>query len=283
MANMNTSNERAQPRTPIARLPLWLNITGVVVFIASVILEARLILEQTVWTWESGPQMVGFSLSHGSAGLLLLAPFLLVIWTAVMVALTVRSMIRKNRIATQRWVGLGLVISLFVLMGLPVGFWQRVFISRMAASPRAGDLLLYAAYRGDLGTVKGLVSRGVSVNATDHADWRTAMHGAAIKGDVQILRYLISKGADIDALDRAGDTPLEVAASANRTEAVIFLTQSGAKRIRGDETQREKARHDMVREEIERLNPDSKRLHEEEDLEELQRKKENQPTDRNPQ
>jgi hypothetical protein len=240
-------------RTPIARLPLWLNITGVVVFVGSVILEARLIWKQTVWTWERGPQMVGFSLSHGSAGLLLLAPFLLVIWTAVVVVLTVRSMIRKNRIATQRWVGLGLVVSLFVLMGLPVGFWQRVFISRMAASPRAGDLLLYAAYRGDLGTVRGLVSHGVPVNATDHAYWRTAMHGAAAKGDLPTLHYLISKGASINALDRSGDSPLELAASADRIDAVKFLTENGAKRIRGDEAQRKKAIDDQVRESIEEL------------------------------
>ena len=226
--------------------------------------------------------MVGFSLAHGPGAILLVFPLLLIIWIVVVIGLTVRNWIRKTRIGPARWATLGLALLLFVIGELPDGFWQMAFISRMAASPRAGDLLLYTAYRGDLGTVKGLVSGGVSVNAADHADWRTAMHGAAAKGDLSILRYLISKGANIDALDRSGDGPLEVAASANRTEAVKFLTESGAKRIRGDEAQREKASHDMVREEIERMNPDSKRLHEE-DFEGLQRKKENQPTDRNPQ
>jgi hypothetical protein len=138
-------------------------------------------------------------------------------------------------------------------MGLPVGFWQRVFISRMAASPRAGDLLLYAAYRGDLGTVRGLVSHGVPVNATDHAYWRTAMHGAAAKGDLPTLHYLVSKGASINALDRSGDSPLELAASADRIDAVKFLTENGAKRIRGDEAQRKKAIDDQVQESIEEL------------------------------
>jgi ankyrin repeat protein len=186
---------------------------------------------------------------------------------------------QKESNAPARWAVLGLALSLFVVGELPDGFWQRVFISRMAASPRASDLLLYAAYRGDLGTVKGLISRGVPVNAAAHGDWRTAMHAAAAKGDLPILRYLVSKGADIDALDRSGDSPLEVAASANRTEAVRFLTEGGAKRIRGDEAKRQKASHDKVREEIEKLNPDSKRLHEEEDSE----IKENQPTDHIPQ
>lgn len=250
---MDSSSEMVQSRA-LARLPLWFSILGTIICIGSATLAGRLIWEQTVWTWERGPQMVGFSLSHGSAGILLLTPFLLVIWTAAAVVLTVRSLIRKNRIATQRWAGLGLVLSLFILLGLPVGFWQRVFIGRMAASARAGDLLLYAAYRGDLGTVEGLVSHGVPVDATDHAYWRTAMHGAAAKGDLPILRYLVSKGASINALDRSGDSPLEVAASADRIDAVRFLTQNGAKRIRGDEAQRKRAIDDQVQESIEELN-----------------------------
>jgi len=149
---------------------------------------------------------------------------------------------------------LGLVISLFGLMGLPEGFWQRVFISRMAASPRAGDLLMYAAYRGDLGTVRGLVSHGVPVNAVDESDWKTAMHGAAANGDRSMLRYLVSQGGNINALDRSGDSPLELAVSANQAEAARFLTENGAKRIRGDDSQRKKAIDDQVGEQIKELN-----------------------------
>jgi hypothetical protein len=44
-------------------------------------------------------------------------------------------------------------------------------------------------------------------------------------------------------------------------DAAKFLTESGAKRIRGDEAHRQKASLDRVREEGERLNPDPKRLH----------------------
>lgn len=241
-------------RRDFARLPLWISIMGGAFVIGSAALAGRLIWEQTVWTWERGPQMVGFSLAHGSAAFLLLAPFLLVIWTAVVAILTLRSLIRKDRIATRRWAGLGLVISLFVLLALPDGFWQRVFIGRMAASPRAGDLLVYAAYRGDLGTVKGLVSHGVPVNATDHAEWRTALHGAAVKGDLPTLRYLVSREANVNALDRSGDSPLELATSRGNIEAAKFLTEYGAKRILGDETQHQKAIHDKVQEDIEELD-----------------------------
>ena len=251
---MNTSNEGVQARVVVARLPLWLPIAGVIAFIGAAVLAVRLIWEQTVWTWERGPQMVGFSLSHGPGVVLFLFPFLLVLWTTVVAVLTVRSLIRKNRIARRRWAGLGLVVSLFVLMGLPDGFWQRVFINRMAASPRAGDLLVYAAYRADLGTVKGLVSHGVPIDATDHAEWRTALHGAAVKGDLPTLRYLISREANVNALDRSGDSPLELADSRGNIEAAKFLTEHGAKRILGDKAQHQKAIHDKVKEDIEELD-----------------------------
>jgi hypothetical protein len=55
-------------------------------------------------------------------------------------------------------------------------------------------------------------------------------------------------------LDRSGDSPLAVAASASRAEAVKVLTQIGAKRIRGDEAQRKKAIHDQSQESLEELD-----------------------------
>jgi hypothetical protein len=198
--------------------------------------------------------MVGFSLAHGAGAILFLFPLLLLIWLAVVVGLTVRSVIKKSPIAPMRWAAVTLAILLLVVGELPEGLWQRVFISRMAASPRSGDLLVYASYRGDFGTVRGLISHGVPVDATDHTDWRTAMHGAAAKGDMKTLRYLVSKGANINALDRSGDSPLELATSAGKEEAAQFLTVQGAKRIRGDEAQRQKAIEDRVREATEELD-----------------------------
>ena len=251
---MNAANEGPQSKTVVAQLPLWLSISGVVIFIGSAILSTRLIWEQTVWTWERGPQMVGFSLAHGSGAILLLFPILLILWTIVVAVVTVRSLVRKKRIAFARWAALGLVVLLLVLGELPDGFWQRVFIRRMAASPRAGDLLVYAAYRGDFGTVRAFVLHGVPVDAIDHSEWRTALHAAAIKGDTPTLRYLVSKGADINALDRSGDSPLELAASRGNQEATQFLVERGAKRIRGDDAQRQKAIHDKVHDDIEELN-----------------------------
>lgn len=251
---MNTSSERPLPQATIAKLPLWLTVSGIVVFAGSTMLAARLIWEQTVWTWKWGPQNIGFSLAHGFGAILFVFPILLVIWTAGVIVLTVRSKVRKSQVTPARWAALGLAVLLLAIGELPDGFWERIFISRMAASPRAGDLLVYAAYRGDLATVRDFVSHGVPADVVDHADWRTALHGAAVKGDVQTLRYLASRGADINALDRFGDSPLELAASRGNDEAARFLMERGGKRIRGDEAQRQKAIHDQVQEDINKLD-----------------------------
>jgi len=225
-----------------------------VIFVGSAMLSARLIWEQTVWTWERGPQMVGFFAGPRrwchSFHISLVASNLDIGRHRA----DLRSKIKKREIAPTRLAALALAVSLLVLGELPDGFWQRVFISRMATSPRAGDLLVYAAYRGDLGTVRGFILHGVPVDAIDHAEWRTALHGAAVKGDTQTLRYLASKGANINALDRFGDSPLELAASRGNQKAAEFLIERGAKRIRGDEAQRQKAIHDIVQDDIRQLN-----------------------------
>jgi hypothetical protein len=212
-------------------------------------LFTRLIWEETVWTWKRGPQMVGFSLAHDIGALLFVFPLLLIIWTAIVMAFTVWNIVRKKHTSRTRWAALGLIISLFVLGGLPEGFWQRAFITRMATSPHRGDLLVYAAYRGDLGTVQGLISHGVPVNATDRANRRTALHGSAAKGDTQTVGYLTSR-ANVNAVDRFGDSPLELAVSNHQDATAKFLAELGGKRIQGSAAQREKAIHDQVQEQI---------------------------------
>ncbi len=237
-----------------AELPPWACIAGAIFTVGTTILFARLIWEETVWTWERGPQMVGFSLAHDVGALLFLFPVLLFVWAAIVLAVTIWSLVRKRRVSTMRWLALGAIALLFAVGSLPDGFWQRAFIGRMAASPRAGDLMLYAAYRGDLGTVQGLTSHGVPVNATDRAYRRTALHGAAAKGDVQTIRYLVSKGANVNAIDRSGDSPLELAVSNHQDSAAKLLVDLGALRIRGDAAQRENAIHDMVSDDINALS-----------------------------
>lgn len=248
------SNREIQSQEPVTKLPLWLAILGMVIFVGSTVLAARLIWEQTVWTWERGPQMVGFSLAHGSGALLFLFPILLIVWTLVVAAVAIWSLIRRKRVAIFTWVPLGVVALLFLLMGLPEGFWERAFISQMAASPRASDLLVYAAYRGDVGTVKAIIAHGVPINAADHSDLRTSLHAAAVAGDFRTTEYLVSEGADLNVLDRSGDSPLELASERGHAEVVSFLEAHGAKMIRGDKAQHQQAIHDEVQQDIDEMN-----------------------------
>jgi hypothetical protein len=74
---MNTATENSSPPTAVYRLPLWFECLGAVIFVGSAILSARIIGEQTVWTWQRGPQRIGFSLAHGPGAILLIFPFLL--------------------------------------------------------------------------------------------------------------------------------------------------------------------------------------------------------------
>ncbi|HEY0701545.1 MAG TPA: ankyrin repeat domain-containing protein [Candidatus Acidoferrales bacterium] len=226
----------------------WLNILGVAILAGAGVMAARMVWEQTVWTWERGPQMVGFSLAHGSGAFLFMFPVLLVVWLPLALYWTIRSLLKKQGVGIGRWMMMASAVLLLVILSLPKQIWERLFIERMAASPHAVELLQFAAVDGDLKTVRAFVAHGVPVNAANPGDWRTALHGAALSGDLATVRYLVAAGANVNVLDRAGDSPLELAAANQRYQAAAFLTANGAKRIRGDDAQHQKAASDEVRE-----------------------------------
>jgi hypothetical protein len=201
---MTTDTEESAKPLPAVRVRWWLLALGVVPFVGTALLTGRLIWEQTVWTWERGPQMVGFSLAHGSYALLLVSPFLLALWGAVALVLIIVNLIKKQRTDRPTLIAFGLALLLFSLDFVPSGVWQRLFIRQMASSPRSADLLIYAAYDKDFRTVKAMLSHGVLITATDHHEGRTALHAAAIAGDLHTVQFLVSSGADVNALDHAG-------------------------------------------------------------------------------
>ncbi|MGB6193233.1 MAG: ankyrin repeat domain-containing protein [Terracidiphilus sp.] len=249
---MNT--EQIGHTTAPIRVRWWLLFIGVLPLLGTAILAGRLIWEQTVWTWRRGPQMVGFSLAHGAGAILFLAPILLVLWTAVALVMIVIDLVKRRKPDTTTFAGFAVALLLFGLLSVPAGIWQRLFIRQTVASPRVGDLLVYAAYNSDFRTVQAMLSHGISVSATDHSEWRTALHAAASAGDLRTIQLLVSMGADVNALDRSGDSPTELAASRRHEDCVAFLEEHGGKRIRGDEAQHQKAIHDKVAEDIEAMH-----------------------------
>jgi hypothetical protein len=226
---------------------------GLLAIVGSAALAARLIWEQTVWSWERGPQMVGFSLAHGGGAILFLFPLVLVGWLVLLAVLTALSLAKKQRISRLR--GAGLVVALVVLTALwpSYGFWQRLFAARLAIGLYAAKFLVLDAATGDLSTVKALLSHGVPVDARDMPDGQTALHGAAVEGQVKVIEYLVSRGADVNAMDGFGDSPLEVAITNKHNEAAQVLADHGGRRIRGDDARRRKVTEDIVRKDMESM------------------------------
>ena len=156
--------------------PSFLSWLGIVATVGVWVLALRLVWEQTVWTWERGAQMVGFSLMHSGVGaLLVLGVYASLLWVLVVLAVA----------AVRRTLGGPKVLALLVTYALgwalllaPYGFWQRLFIGKFD-SARATDLMIYAAAAGDLQTVRAFLDSGVPLKAQVRSG--TALHAAAVQ------------------------------------------------------------------------------------------------------
>jgi len=231
--------------------PSALKYIGVPIVAAAFVFAARLVLEQTVWSWSRGPQMVGFSMMHSDLGaLLFFALYGGLLWAgAVLIAA-----------ALTRSLGGRLVISLLLVYALawglvatPYGFWQRLFIEKY--SPKQGiDFFIYAAATGDLRTVEAFLKHGVDINAQGGNG--TALHGAAAEGELEVIEFLLAHGAELNALNVDGDSPLANAMQANKraTETQALLAKHGGKVIRGKEEQRNRVMDERVRKDIEAMD-----------------------------
>ena len=90
--------------------------------------------------------------------------------------------------------------------------------------------LVQAAEKGDLATVKTLLTSGVSINARG-ANGATALILAAFSGQVKACRYLIEQGISVGAADDNGFTALMTACESKNAslELVDLLVTKGAK------------------------------------------------------
>ena len=95
-----------------------------------------------------------------------------------------------------------------------------------------------AARDGNIEVVKQYLDAGADVNAKGgsmlYGTLRnpvesTALHTATGMGHEEIAELLIANGADVNAMDDNGDTPLDYATAANRTETADLLRKHGGK------------------------------------------------------
>lgn len=168
--------------------PRWLIWLGVPAVSLAGALAARLVWEQTIWTWEHGPEMVGYALTHTWLGLLLLsaAPVSLA-WVIVALGFVIQT----RRIADRSLLALLIVCCIaWGLMLVPYGSWERLFIARFSHA-QAIALLMDAAGEGDVRTVRAVLESGIPVNAQGPAG--TALHVAAAHGQLDTMACLMRR------------------------------------------------------------------------------------------
>jgi hypothetical protein len=182
----------------------WLAGIGFFLVFGSGALAARLIWEMTVWSWERGPQMVGFRLVHSGGAILLFFPILLICWLLITVLYLARQAWRNRKVSRACLIAMALSVIVLGVQELSYGFWLRLFVERLVKGPYAGDFLVQAAAVGDLATVETFVAHGLSPNARNRRG-QSALNGAGVGRSTRVIQYLISVGADASTLPRISD------------------------------------------------------------------------------
>jgi ankyrin repeat protein len=90
------------------------------------------------------------------------------------------------------------------------------------------DRMFDAVKLGDFPSLRQMLSDDPSLaTVKDQRFGGTALHWAALKGHQAVVALLIAEGADLKALNNDGETALQVAQRAGRTEVVALLRPAG--------------------------------------------------------
>ena len=82
-----------------------------------------------------------------------------------------------------------------------------------------------ALRKGDIEAVRVLVEKAPTLLDSRDGDGMTPLHHAARDGNAVLVHYLINKGAKIEIQNNQGKTPLHLAATFDRKDAVAALVK----------------------------------------------------------
>lgn len=123
----NSKRNRKQPSRTLVLI-------GCPLVLATIVLAARTVWEETFLTLREGPQMLSFALAHGVGAVLFLAPLLLSIWLLVALIAAVICLWCKTARSKWYWSTLASAILTLGFLSLPASFWQWMFIGAFAAA-----------------------------------------------------------------------------------------------------------------------------------------------------
>ena len=173
---------------PLRRSPTW---GFYVAAIAPTLLAIDMVYENTVLSWDSGPQMIGFSLLHTVGVVLFPAILASIAWCVGTVLIPLFS---------KRWNlgnlgGVAVIAALLGVASLPYGLWVSIFAKRIAAGPHSVEFLVHMAALGEQSAVRSLLDAGVPVNASNRQGYR-AIEAATTANQPEVRAYLESRGGN---------------------------------------------------------------------------------------
>jgi hypothetical protein len=207
---------------------LW-TVAGYLLFGGAAVFVGRIVYEETILSWQSGPQMVGFAMAHGAL------PFILIVgligllggslWLVGSLILLVR---RRFRVSLGDWIPILLLLFLAVPLFVPYEAWEELIVRIAGPGSHGSEFLVQAAGQGKRRFVTLLLRDGFDVNYEDGGGV-TPLSGASVEGREEMVGFLISKGADVNRKDHlVGETPLMAAAGMGQRGTVEVLLRNGA-------------------------------------------------------
>jgi hypothetical protein len=210
-------------------------LTGYLLLGGAAVFVGRIVYEETILTWLSGPQMVGFAMMHGAlpfipiaGGIGLLGGLL---WLAVSLVLLI---LKRFRVPLTDWIPIILLLLVAVPFFIPYDAWEEFMVRIAGSGSHGNDFLVQAAAQDKRRFATFLLRKGCDINY-ENGGGTTPLSGASVEGREEMVSFLVSKGAKVNRKDHVtGETPLMAAAGMGQLGTVKVLLKNGADPCRTD-------------------------------------------------